>query len=110
MGSIMGPAPKLTPKPMPKKKATGGVTSKPKPSTGSMKVFSGTGSVTKPMPELRKSGGVGGMAVKPKAAPKPASKPKPKVTPKPKPKTKPKKKKYMDATDRPGFLFGGGTI
>lgn len=37
-----------------------------------------------------------------------AAKPKPKATPKPKPK--PKKKTYKDATDRPGFLFGGGTI
>jgi len=38
--------------------------------------------------------------VKPKA---PAAKPTAKPTPKP-------KKTYKDATDRPGFLFGKGTI
>ena len=42
---------------------------------------------------------------KPKATPKPAAK---KVAPKVKPKAKPKK--YMDATDREGFMFGRGTI
>ena len=45
------------------------------------------------------------VAAKPKATPKPAAK---KVAPKVKPKAKPKK--YMDATDRPGFLFGRGTV
>ena len=37
---------------------------------GGKKVFSGTAKVTKPMPELRKTGGVGGAAVKPKAGAK----------------------------------------
>lgn len=42
---------------------------------------------------------------------KPTPKPTPKTTVKPKPKPKPKPKKtYKDATDRPGFLFGKGTI
>ena len=46
------------------------------------------------------------------AKPTPKSKvaPKPKVKPKPRPKAPaPKTKKYRDATDIPGFLFGKGT-
>jgi hypothetical protein len=47
-------------------------------------------------------------AVKPKVRPAPM--PKPKVKPKPKPKAPaPKTKKYRDAVDIPGFMFGKGT-
>lgn len=60
---------------MSKKKPSpmGGVTGKPKPQKPGVRILPGTGSVTKQqtMPELRKSGGVGGAAVKPKATPKP---------------------------------------
>ena len=51
------------------------------------------------------------MVTKPKKAV--AAKPKPKATPKPTVKTSPKpkkKKKYIDATDREGFMFGRGTL
>jgi len=48
-----------------------GAAGKPAPKKATdKKVFSGTGKVTKPMPELRKTGGVGGPAVKPKAGTK----------------------------------------
>lgn len=59
--------------------AQGGMTGKPAPKVNknNKRILSGTGSTTKPMPELRKTGGVGGPAVKPKATPK--------VTPKAKP-------------------------
>lgn len=53
-----------------------------------------------------------GMNSKPakKAAAKPKVTPKAKATPKPKVKPKAKPKKYIDATDREGFLFGRGTL
>ena len=42
---------------------------------------------------------------------KPVAKPKaPATKPTVKPKPKPKAKQYKDATDRPGFLYGKGTI
>jgi hypothetical protein len=49
MGSIIGPAPKLTPKARPKKKAQGGPTGKPAPKydKNGKRIFSGTGTVTK---------------------------------------------------------------
>jgi hypothetical protein len=50
------------------------------------------------------------MNTKPAEKTKPKVAPKPKVKPKPKPKAPaPKTKKYRDATDIPGFLFGKGT-
>lgn len=72
-GLIAGPAPKLTPKAMPKKKAMGGPTGKPKPKYDSngKRILTGTGSVTKNqrMPELKRPGGISGAATK-KVAPK----------------------------------------
>jgi hypothetical protein len=50
------------------------------------------------------------MATMKKPTPKPTAKPKaPAAKPTTKPKPKPKKT-YTDATDRPGFQFGRGTI
>jgi hypothetical protein len=83
MGSIMGPAPKLTPKPMPKKKAQGGPTGKsaPKYDANGKRILSGTCSTTsnQRMPELKKPGGISGAAAKPKATPNPSPKATPKV-------------------------------
>jgi hypothetical protein len=47
---------------------------------------------------------------KPEAKTKKKVAAKPKAPAKPAKKAAPKPKKYMDATDRPGFLFGRGTI
>lgn len=82
MGSISGAIPKLTPKPMPKKKAMGGPTGKPAPKydKNGNRILSGTGSVTpnKRMPDLQKPGGIRDKAVTP-AKPKKAT---PKAMPK----------------------------
>lgn len=55
-----------------------------------------------------KKKGQAGYGMGPKAK-KPSAKPTAKTTVKPKATPKPKKT-YKDATDRPGFLFGKGTI
>ena len=53
-------------------KKQGGPTGKPAPKydKNGKRIFSGTGKTAKPMPDLRKTGGVGGPAVKPKAGTK----------------------------------------